>query len=44
MSRNIICKLQHVEDAMLIIVIGIRADEEVYEIAQKRAVKHSILK
>lgn len=28
---------------MLVIVIGVRADEEVYEIAQKRATKHHLL-
>ena len=27
---------------MMIIVIGVRADEEVYEIAQKRANKHNL--
>ena len=35
-------KLQRKEDTMLVIVIGIRADEEVYEIAQKRADKHNL--
>lgn len=27
---------------MMVIVIGIRADEEVYDIAQKRAHKHGL--
>jgi mRNA interferase RelE/StbE len=36
-------KLQHTESAMLVIVIGVRADEEVYDIAQKRAVKHNLV-
>ena len=34
-------KLQRTEDTMLVIIIGVRADEEVYEIAQKRANKHN---
>ncbi len=39
---RVVYKLQRKEDTMLVIVIGIRADEEVYEIAQKRADKHNL--
>lgn len=39
---RVVYKLQRAEDTMLVVVIGIRADEEVYEIAQKRAVRHSL--
>ena len=39
---RVVYKLQRAEDTMLVVVIGIRAYEEVYEIAQKRAVKHSL--
>lgn len=40
---RVIYKLHRTENAMLVIVIGVRADEEVYEIAQKRAIKHDLL-
>ena len=40
---RVVYKLERTEDTMLVVVIGIRADEEVYEIAQKRADKHSLL-
>ena len=38
---RVVYQLQRTETAM--IVIGVRADEEVYEIAQKRAAKHHLL-
>lgn len=31
------------ESSMMIIVIGVRADEEVYDLAQKRASKHGLI-
>ena len=40
---RVVYRLQRTETAMLVIVIGVRADEEVYEIAQKRAAKHHLL-
>jgi mRNA interferase RelE/StbE len=40
---RVVYKLQRTESEMLVIVIGVRADEEVYDIAQKRAVKHELL-
>jgi mRNA interferase RelE/StbE len=40
---RVVYKLQHTESAMLVIVIGVRADEEVYDIAQKRAVKYNLV-
>ena len=39
---RVVYKLQRKEDTMLVVVIGIRADEEVYEIAHKRADKHNL--
>ena len=39
---RIVYKLIRTETTMLIIVIGARADDEVYEIAEKRARKYSI--
>lgn len=36
---RVVYKLQRIEDMMLIVVIGVRVDEEAYEIAQKRASK-----
>ena len=38
----VVYKLIQTETEMLIVVIGARADEEVYEIAQRRAVKHAL--
>ena len=35
-------KLQRTESEMLVIVIGVRADEEVYDIASKRAARHNL--
>lgn len=40
---RVVYQLQRTETAMLVVVIGVRADEEVYEIAQKRAAKHHLL-
>jgi mRNA interferase RelE/StbE len=42
LGLRIVYKLQRVENVMLIIVIGARADEEVYDIAHKRALNHGI--
>ncbi len=39
---RIVYKLQKVESNILIIVIGIREDEEVYEIASNRVIKHNL--
>lgn len=39
---RIVYKLIRTETSMLIVVIGARADDEVYEIAQKRAQKHNL--
>lgn len=40
---RVVYKLQRTENSMLVIVIGIRSDEEVYDIAQKRATKHGLV-
>ena len=40
---RIVYQLRRTETSMMIIVIGVRADEEVYELAQKRVRKHDIL-
>lgn len=39
---RVVYKLKRTETAMLVIVIGVRADEEVYDIAHKRAIKHNL--
>ena len=39
---RIVYKLQRTESSMIIIVVGARADEEVYDIAQKRADKYCL--
>jgi mRNA interferase RelE/StbE len=39
---RVVYKLQRTERSMLVIIIGVRADEEVYDIAQKRAIKHNL--
>ena len=39
---RIVYKLIRTETAMLIVVVGVREDEEVYETAQKRARKHEL--
>lgn len=40
---RVVYQLRRTESLMLVVVIGIRADEEVYEIAQKRVGKHKLL-
>lgn len=40
---RVIYQLHRTESSMLVIVIGVRADKEVYEIAQKRAARHNLL-
>ena len=35
-------KLQRTETSMLVIVVGVRADEEVYELAEKRVQKYRL--
>lgn len=40
---RVVYQLLKVENTMLIVVVGVRADEEVYEIAQKRACKHNLI-
>ena len=39
---RVVYKLQRTESEMLVIVIGVRADEEVYDIAAKRAARHNL--
>ncbi len=39
---RVVYKLIQTETEMMIVVIGARADEEVYEIASKRAIKHDL--
>lgn len=39
---RVVYQLRRTESAMLVVVIGVRVDEEVYEIAQKRAAKHNL--
>ena len=40
---RVIYQLRRTETEMLVIVIGVRADEEVYEIAQKRSNQYNLL-
>lgn len=40
---RIVYKLLRRESSLVVIVIGVRADEEVYDIARKRAQKHDLL-
>lgn len=40
---RVVYLLRRTESSMMVIVIGVRADEEVYELAQKRANKHGLL-
>lgn len=40
---RVVYQLRRTEGAMLVVVIGVRADEEVYTIAQKRAADHGLL-
>ena len=39
---RVVYKLIQTETEMIIVVIGARADEEVYDIASKRAIKHNL--
>ena len=39
---RIVYKLIQTETEMIVVVIGARADEEVYDIASKRAIKHNL--
>ena len=39
---RVVDKLQRTESERLVIVIGVRADEEVYDIASKRAARHNL--
>ncbi len=39
---RIVYKLIRTETKMLIVVVGVREDEEVYEIAQRRAITHHL--
>lgn len=39
---RIVYRLERTETRMLVIVIGMREDEEVYEIAQRRLKKHNL--
>lgn len=39
---RIVYNLERTESRMLVIVIGVRADEEVYSIAQARAIKYKL--
>ena len=39
---RVVYKLQRTESEMLVILIGVRADEEVYDIASKRAARHNL--
>ena len=40
---RVVYQLRRTETEMIIVVIGVKADEEVYEIAQKRIDKYNIL-
>ena len=40
---RIVYQLRRTESSMLVIVIGVRADEEVYDIAQKRSSQYDLL-
>jgi len=39
---RIVYKLIKIDGQMLVVVIGARADDEVYDVAKKRAEKHEI--
>lgn len=41
-GHRIVYKIEKSEQSMTIIVIGVRVDEEVYKIAQKRIIKHNL--
>ena len=40
---RVVYQLRRTETEMLVIVIGVRADDEVYEIAQKRSNQYNLL-
>lgn len=40
---RIVYQLRRTESSMLVIVIGVRADEEVYDIARKRSSQYDLL-
>jgi mRNA interferase RelE/StbE len=40
---RVVYQLRRTESSMVVIIIGVRADEEVYDLAQKRANKHGLL-
>ena len=40
---RVVYQLRRTETSMIVIVIGVRADEEVYELTKKRADKHGLL-
>lgn len=40
---RVVYQLCRTESSMIVIVIGVRADEEVYELAHKRATKHGFI-
>lgn len=39
---RVVYKLIYTETEMLIVVVGARADDEVYQLAEKRAVKNNL--
>ena len=39
---RVVYKLIRIETKMLVLVVGVREDEEVYEIAQRRQLKHGL--
>ena len=40
---RVVYQLRRTESAMVVVVVGVRADSEVYELAQQRATKHGLL-
>jgi mRNA interferase RelE/StbE len=40
---RVVYQLRRTESAMVVVVVGVRADDEVYELAQQRASKHGLL-
>ena len=40
---RVVYQLRRTESSMMVIVIGVRADEEVYDLAKKRASKHGLI-
>lgn len=39
---RVVYKLIRTEDIMVVVVVGVREDEDVYELAQKRALKYGL--